>query len=104
MIRRVGGSDDTLAIDTEDFPTLFFHVFCCHVPTLWVSVTCSYESCVFLTRSGNAAFRNCLQSVCIFLSIDASTFRYYSDMVLYAACFGVSFVLLHFLCVQMIFI
>ena len=74
MIRRVEGSDDTLAIDIGDFPTLFFHVFCCHVRTLWVSVTCSYESSVFLTRSGNVAFRDCLQSVCIFLSLTPQLF------------------------------
>ena len=96
---EVGGSDDTLATNFENFPTLFFHVFYCHVPTL-CGITCSYESSVFLNQMINAAVRECLRSVSIFLSIDTSTFQYCTNVVRYVDCFGVSFV---FLCVKMIF-
>ena len=36
----VGGSDETLTTDLEDFPTLFFNIFCQGSGTDMVSVAC----------------------------------------------------------------
>ena len=50
MTPVIVGSDDTLAADFEDFPKLFFNIFCHDVVVLCISVTCMYEKRLFLNQ------------------------------------------------------